>query len=63
MTKRSSGFLKIYNYKSSDEGVKKILGEISSLINEENYIIKVNNNSYKFNKVTGNLVSGDSNEE
>lgn len=32
---RKYNFLKIYNYKSSDEGVKKILGEISSLINEE----------------------------
>ena len=32
---RKYNFLKIYNYKSSDEGVKNILGEISSLINEE----------------------------
>lgn len=32
---RKYNFLKIYNYKSSDEGVEKILGEISSLINEE----------------------------
>lgn len=63
--------LNIYNYKDAKKGILdvniQIKGNDSTLFeiseDEENYIIKVNNNSYKFNKVTGNLVSGDSNEE
>ena len=63
--------LNIYNYKDAKKGILdvniQIKGNDSTLFeiseDEENYIIKVNNNSYKFNKLTGNLVSGDSNEE
>lgn len=63
--------LNIYNYKDAKKGILdvniQIKGNDSTLFeiseDEENYIIKVNNNSYKFNKVTGNLVSGDGNEE
>ena len=63
--------LNIYNYKDAKKGILdvniQIKGNDSTLFeiseDEENYIIKVNNNSYKFNKLTGNLVSVDSNEE
>lgn len=63
--------LNIYTYKDSKKGILdvniQIKGTDASAFeiseDEKNYIVKVNSNNYTFDKVTGNLVSGDNNEE
>lgn len=63
--------LNIYTYKDAKKGILdvniQIKGNDASAFeiseDEKNYIVKVNSNNYTFDKVTGNLVSGDNNEE
>ena len=63
--------LNIYTYKDAKNGILdvniQIKGNDASAFeiseDEKNYIVKVNSNNYTFDKVTGNLVSGDNNEE
>lgn len=63
--------LNIYTYKDAKKGILdvniQIKGTDASAFeiseDEKNYIVKVNSNNYTFDKVTGNLVSGDNNEE
>ena len=63
--------LNIYTYKDAKKGILDVNIQIKGTdasafeISEDgkNYIVKVNSNNYTFDKVTGNLVSGDNNEE